>query len=255
MPISHKNRQILLSVIIPAYNEEENFKRGVLDEVREFLAKSRFRWEVILVDDGSSDSTGKMLSSYSRSHHGFKFIRIRHGGKVSAISKGVKEAKGEIVIFSDFDQSTPISETEKFIQKFKKGADVVIANRFAKGATRIGDSFASYLRSKLFNLSVRLILMPDIHDSQCGFKGFRRNIARELFDKLLVCKTGDAKKPYMGAFDAELIFIAKKSGFKIVSTPVVWTRFTSSHLKFFEPIRANIDLIKIRIFDILGYYK
>lgn len=258
------HKSCYLSVVIPAYNEEENFRRGALNKVARFLVNKKFSWEVVLVDDGSKDKTYSLLQKFSKKHKGFRAISIPHGGKVKAVTAGVFAAKGEIVLFTDFDQSTPIDAVDKFLPEFKKGTDIAIADRYGKGAKRLNDSFDSLLRSKVFNWAVQVFILKGINDTQCGFKAFKTEIARKLFGSLQVYKTSETQKPFisgawkgkafMGAFDVELLFLARKSGFKIVSVPVIWRREVSKRLTVSEPIRMFFDVVKMRWLDLLGRY-
>ena len=234
-----------LSVVIPAYNLSQNPKPGALNQVDSYLKKQKYSWEVILVDDGSSDNTFFQLQEFARSHNNFIALTIPHGGKVAAIFAGVNKARGQIVLFTDFDQSTPISETEKFLPEFEKGHDIVIANRVR---VKEKDSLASLLRSKIFNLLTQSLVLPGIPDTQCGFKAFKRHVAQELFNRLEVTKPRPIQGPYMGAFDVELLFIARKLGYKIKSVPVTWIREESKNLKFTEPLKMLLEIIKIRLF-------
>ncbi len=252
---SKGTNSVYLSVVIPAYNEEENFNNGALSKVAKFLETKRFFWEVILVDDGSKDKTYNLLQKFSKAHKMFRVIKIPHGGKVKAVTAGVFQARGEIVLFTDFDQSTPIESVDKFLVEFKKGADVVIADRYGKGAKRLNDSFDSLLRSKIFNWAVQFFIMKGISDTQCGFKAFKRDVAKKLFGSLQVYKATEEKdKAFMGAFDVELLFLARKYGFKIVSVPVMWRREVSKRLTVSEPIRMFFDVLKMRWRDLFGRY-
>ncbi len=232
-----------LSVIIPAYNEEQNFKRGVLDKVWDFLSRQKISWEVILVDDGSTDKTLKLLQVFAENKKGFKVLDISHGGKVMAITAGVKEANGEVILFSDFDQSTPITEIKKVMEEFNQGADIVIAKRAGK---KEGWSTLQALRSKTFNLMTQLLILPGISDTQCGFKAFKNSIAKDLFNKLVITKKNEEGR-YMGAFDVELLYLAKKMGLKIVSIPVSWKYYKSGKFSVLEPLKMLIDLLKLRL--------
>lgn len=238
-----------LSVVIPAYNEMDNFNRGCLEEVNNYLLKQSYSWEVILVDDGSLDQTLTSLQSFSIKHKNFKVISIPHGGKVAAVTKGIQEAEGEVTLFTDFDQSTPIHEVGRVIEKFQSGADVVIAQRNAK----IKRTFIQALRSKVFNFLVQLLLLPGIKDSQCGFKAFRSSLAKQLFERLLVTQRAQ-KGSYMGAFDVEVLFLARKLGFKIASIDVEWVAFKSDRLKLSEPFKMLRDVLKVRVADLLEKY-
>lgn len=231
-----------LSIIIPAYNEEKNFERGVLNEVYDYLSKQKYSWEVILINDGSVDKTLQLLTSFEKKHRGFKVLNISHGGKVIAVSAGIKEAKGNIILFSDFDQSTPINEVSRVLEKFDKGMDIVIAKRQGK---KNGWSVFQNLRSKVFNWIVQLFILPGISDTQCGFKAFKCEVAKNLFNDLAITKKSQDGR-YMGAFDVELLYLARKKKLKIVSIPVSWEYHESGKFSRAEPIKMLIDIIKLR---------
>lgn len=247
----YKMRPLRLSVVIPSYNEEQNTKRGVLKNLYSYLRKQNYNFEVILVNDGSTDKTEQLLQKFSQTHPEVKLITIAHGGKLAAIREGINQARGEIVLFTDFDQSTPIREIEKVFDKFSRGAEIVIGNRWKNfhnwPALQI-------LRSKAFNLLTQLVILPNITDTQCGFKAFKNDIAKILFNSLKVSKYTQ-KRGFMGAFDIEVLFLARKLGYKIESVYVYWEAFQSDRLTISEPLKMLRDIIKIRLFDLLGEYK
>lgn len=246
---------IFLSIIIPAYNEKENFFRGCLEEVESYLKRQKYLWEVVLVDDGSTDASNELLADFCQKRKNFQYLKIPHGGKLAAVKTGIFSCSGRYVLFCDFDQSTPISESEKIWPEFDKGADLVIANRYGSGAERKNDSLPSLLRSLIFNLLVRIILGLEVKDTQCGFKAFKTAVARELFDSLKVHKIQKIKGSFMGAFDAELLFIAQKKGFHLATIPVIWNRVGSNKLTLTEPLKMLIAILKIRFFDLWGKYQ
>lgn len=241
-----------LSVIIPSFNEAKNFKRGVLNNVFNYLKRATFSWEVILVDDGSTDQTSSLLLNFVKNRKGFRLVRIKHGGKFKAVSRGVEEVKGEVCLFSDFDQSTSIEEFEKVKKALDRGADVVIGDR-TKGK-RIGDPLFRYIRSRLFNFLVQILVLPGIADTQCGFKAFKVKVAKNLFSSLLVSRQSHVKGGFMGGFDVELLYLARKKGYQIETVPVKWTYAESGRLSFWEPVQMFLDILKIRLFDISGKY-
>jgi dolichyl-phosphate beta-glucosyltransferase len=244
-----------LSVVIPAYNEVKNYQRGVLGEVADYLGKQKYKWECVLVNDGSTDETLKLLREFAKSHKGFRVVDIEHGGKAAAVSAGVLDAKGEIVLFTDFDQSTPIEETGKFLKEFERGAEVVIANRMIAGGERRGESLWETLRGRLFNLLVQVVVLPGFSDTQCGFKAFRREAARKLFKMMKVHKETPVKGGYMGSFDVEVLFLARKSGYKIAQVPVKWQDWESERLGSGEPVQMVKDILKVRWYWMRGKYK
>ena len=241
-----------LSVVIPAYNEAQNFKSGSLDPVVDFLRKQKYSWEVILVNDGSTDNTQELLQEFCQNHRYFKLLNIGHGGKSAAVTAGMLAAAGQIVLFTDFDQSTPISQVEKFLVRHESGADVVIGNR----SRTKRDTWVRKIRSLAFVTLVQIVALPGIKDTQCGFKSFTRGSAQKIFKNLQISKPGrKISGGYMGAFDVEVLFLARKYGYRIDQVEVEWIKFVSNRLNIWrEPLQMAIDTIKVRLYDILGRY-
>lgn len=249
-------KKIFLSVVIPAFNEVENFKRGCLVWVAEYLKKQKYLWEVILVDDGSTDATPRLLKDFVKKNKGFKYIRVPHGGKFTAVKTGITETKGKYVVFSDFDQSVPLFEFEKMLPEFKKGADLVIASRYQLNSKISGGSLFNHVKSKLWNNLTKLIMGREFKDTSCGFKAFKNSVARQLIDKLQVHKVKQIseKIPFMGCFDLEMLFIAKKRGLRIAFIPVDYHFVKSERFTFRETLIILGVLFKIWLSDLLGRY-
>lgn len=240
-----------LSVVIPAYNEATNFKAGALNSVVKFLTKQKYAWEVLLVNDESTDQTKELLTAFCHQNPNFKLMTIAHGGKSAAVTAGVLSALGEIILFSDFDQSTPIQEVAKFIAAHQSGADVAIGVR----AQTTDDTWIRKIRSKAFLTLVQIVALPGIQDSQCGFKSFTRPAAKKVFSSLKVSQARKVTGGYMGAFDVEVLFLARKFGYRIDQVPVEWKKILSEKLNVWkEPFQMASDTLKIRIYDILGKY-
>lgn len=243
-----------LTVVIPAYNESQNFNQGVLSEILPFLKAQSFSWELIFVNDGSTDDTKVLLQQFADNNPHTRVITIHHGGKSAAVRAGVIDAKGEIVLFTDFDQSTPIKFCLDFISAHKKGSDVVIGVRGGARSNK-SDSLLATIRSKVFLILVQTVALPGIKDSQCGFKSFTKNAATKIFTSLKVCRQTKVSGGYMGAFDVEVLFLARKFGFSIAQLPVSWVRMPSNRLNIWkEPLMMLRDTFKIRLYDILGKY-
>lgn len=242
-------RKPSISIIIPAYNEEKNFTKRKIEKVFDFLNKQKFNHEIIFVNDGSTDNTLSLLNEVVKKNKNARVLSITHGGKRAAVEAGVMNAKGKFVLFTDFDQSTPISEILKILESFQKGADVVISKR----KKTYDWPLPQRIRSKIFNLLVQIIILPGFKDTQCGFKAFRTKQGRKLFKKLLVTKKNH-KGRYMGAFDVELLYLAKRMGYKIKDVDVVWYCVKAERVAFSEPIKMLVDILKIRIFDLLKKY-
>lgn len=234
----------LLSVVIPAYNEADSIRQGVLQEVVDFLASKDYTSELLVVDDGSEDETASLIEQGPTT---ITLIRNRHQGKAASVRKGVLAARGRYVIFMDMDLSTPIRYVDAALAALDRGADVVIASRHVKGGQRLGDPWPRRLAAKAFALLVRILLLPDVHDSQCGFKGFRRPVAQELFNGMQVfAQEEEVAGPRVTAFDVELLLLAKRRGYRIQEMPVTWRHVTSKRVRLLpESLRMLGELLQV----------
>lgn len=246
-----------LSVVIPSFNELQNLNKKVLKEVVDYLIKQDYSWEVILTDDGSDDGTLKKLQQFAKKHSQVKVLENIHAGKGPTVKAGMLAAQGEWRLFTDFDQSTPIREIEKLLPRTKQGFEVVIGSRQMLGAAREEEPWYRHMMGWGFNLLVQIIAIPGIFDTQCGFKLFSAKATKFLFNELHIYgqqnPRGDA---FTGAFDVELLFIAKKHGLKIQEVPIEWHHRESDRVDpVKDSIRMLLDIIKIRMADIKGKYK
>jgi len=209
-----------ISIIIPCYNEENNLKRGVLTQVAEFLDKSKLSYEVIIGNDKSTDNSLSLVKKFVKTHPHFKVLDLPKGGKPGAIWGGLQQAKYPLVLFTDMDQSTPISEIKKLLPFYDKGYDIVIGSR---GQHRTGFNFIRLLGSKVFSLFRKVLLQSSIDDTQCGFKSMKTDLAKEIFPRLNVIKNIQSGQGWrVSAYDVEMLFIADKIGYKIKEVPVQW---------------------------------
>ncbi|AKM79490.1 MAG: Glycosyl transferase family 2 [Candidatus Beckwithbacteria bacterium GW2011_GWB1_47_15] len=248
--MSHK-----LSIVIPAYNELDNFKAGSLKPVVDYI-KSHPGWEVILVDDGSRDGLTAAISAWIKDKPQFSFIQNPHQGKAAAVASGVAAAKNPWVLISDFDQATPISEVEKLLPFISKGYQLVIGSREAKGALREQEPWYRHLMGKVFNLLVQIVAVRGIHDTQCGFKLFDTKLARQLFNRLKVYRPRPEKHAFTGAFDVELLYLAVKRGIQVAEVPVHWKHAPTTRVSpVRDSIRMFLDVLKIRLTDLAGGYR
>lgn len=238
-----------LSVVIPAFNEAANFKAGVLTPVFTFLNKQKFTWEVIIVDDGSTDSTFAVLQQFSKKQRGCKVLHIKHGGKAFAVQAGVLAAKGDIVLFTDFDQSTPLRHVLDFMKAHKRGFAMVIGVRHASTKTITEkDTYFRRFRSWVFVTIVKFVLQVDARDTQCGFKSFTAASAKKLFTSLPVTTRSRETGAYMGAFDVELLYQAKKNALNVTEVPVSWVKIESTRLNAWrEPVKMLMDVFRMRL--------
>ncbi len=244
---------IKLSVIIPGYNEAKNLNKGVLDEVYDFLKNVNFSWEVLIVDDGSSDGSVSIIKEQIKNKAGFKLIENPHGGKAITVITGLLAARGEVALFTDLDQATPITEINKFIPKFEEGFDIVIGSR----AGRRGAPLMRKLSAYGFALARSILLGLPFKDTQCGFKAFNKTSVEAIFPKIksewgvLHTKGGAVN----AGFDVEILYFAKKKGFKIAEVPVEWNYVGTERVQIVKDSAAAIyDMIRIRVNDLKGKY-
>jgi glycosyltransferase involved in cell wall biosynthesis len=218
-----------LSIVIPCYNEENNLKRGVLDQVYNFLKTQKFSWEVLVCNDESTDNSLQLVKDFVAKHKGFKVLDLPHGGKPSAVWGGIQKAQYPVVLFTDMDQSTPLSESLKLLPYFDQGYDVVIGSR---GIDRQGASLVRKIMARGFLFGRRLFLLHHITDTQCGFKALRTDLAKKIFPNLQFFKDKSNSKGWrVSAFDVEMLFMAQKWGYKIKEVLVNWQDEDSSTTK------------------------
>lgn len=246
-----------LSVIIPSYNEMKNLKRGVLAEVAEYLKKQKYTWEVILSDDGSADGTITELEAFAKKHPGFRVLKNKHAGKSPTVQAGLLAATGQWRLFTDFDQSTPLAEVEKLLAFDETGYEVMIGSREIAGARRDAEPWYRHLMGRGFNLAVQILAVPGIQDTQCGFKLFSARATEVLFNSLVVYgQQKERQDAFTGAFDVEVLFLARKTGFKIKEVPILWKHNETDRVNpVKDSLRMLFDIIKIRVAYLLGQYQ
>ena len=210
-----------LSVILPAYNETENLKKNRLEDVYSYLKQQPYSFELLLVNDGSSDTTHERLSTFATGKPEIHVLNEPHRGKAGTVQAGMLAAQGKYRLFTDFDQSTPIGEIEKMLPFFQKGYDIVIGSREVEGSLRDKEPWYRHMMGKGFNIMVQIFAVRGIHDTQCGFKAFSEEAAMDLFPRL-VATIIPKKDAFTGAFDVELLFLARKRKYKTAEVPVQW---------------------------------
>ena len=235
-----------LSVVIPAYNEERRLPE-TLDAVCAFLATKSYAWEIVVADDGSDDGTPDIVAG-AEDHDGrVKLVRLPHRGKGWAVKNGMLAARGQYRFLCDADLSMPIDFLDRLLPETDAPPDIVIGSREAPGARRIGEPRRRWLMGRVFNAMTRLLATPGIADTQCGFKVFHANAAEMLF----ALQTLDGF-----AFDAEILFLARRRGFTIAEVGIDWHYRTESKVR---PIRDGWrtlrDLIVIRYKSVTGRYE
>jgi dolichyl-phosphate beta-glucosyltransferase len=244
-----------LTIVLPAYNEEQRLPAS-LAAIVEYFSKQPYDWELIIVDDGSDDSTAAVASQFSDDSESIHLLRRTHMGKAPAVRAGALAATGANLLITDADLSTPVGAVEQLLEIRSKGYDIVIGSREAVNAQRIQEPFYRHLMGRTFNWAVRLIAVRGIRDTQCGFKLLSRDAVTTIFPKLLVSQPRrPISGPRVSAFDVEILFLGQREGFKIAEVPVVWTHATGSKVRpGVDAIRMFVDVLTIRWNAIRGKY-
>lgn len=236
-----------ISVVIPAYNEEKRLP-GTLPHLWRALNRRFGNFEIIIVDDGSSDKTADYAARFAEEYPEVRVISYgSNRGKGFAVRTGMLAAKGKYVLFSDADLSTPLREVRKLIRALEQGAGVAIGSRALQESKIVEyQPFYRVLMGKTFNKIVRFLAVRGIADTQCGFKCFRRESAREIFSQCRIDGFG---------FDVEVLFVAGKKGIKISEVGVLWRNDTESKV---DPIHHSLQMLKeillVRWYGMIGCY-
>ena len=201
-----------LSIIIPAHNEESRLKR-TLQQVGEFAQSQTYSVEILVVENGSQDRTLEIAQTFAIERPQFHAFHIDERGKGLAVKRGMLEARGEYRFMCDADLSMPVTEIKRFIPPALTEFDVAIASREAQGAVRYNEPFYRYIGGRWINAMIRLLALPGLHDTQCGFKCFRADVVDDLF----------GHQTMVGwSFDVEVLYIARMRGYRIIEIPIPW---------------------------------
>ncbi|MBI4119692.1 MAG: glycosyltransferase family 2 protein [Parcubacteria group bacterium] len=227
-----------LSVIVPAYNEASRLPLALID-IDRHLSRATYSYEIIVVNDGSKDSTADIVKRFIPLIKSLRLIDNQaNRGKGAVVRQGMLEGKGNIRLFTDADNSTSIDQFNIVLPYFKEGYDVVIGSRAVKGA--ILDPPQSLMRQlpgKLGNLFIQLMVLPGLWDTQCGFKAFTEEAAAVIFSRTKIDRW---------AFDIEALVLAKKFGFRIKEIPVRWVNDPFSHVRMSAYLQVLWETVKIR---------
>jgi glycosyltransferase involved in cell wall biosynthesis len=246
----------LLSIVIPAYNEAGRLP-ATMARVLEYRAARKLDAELIVVDDGSSDRTLAAAREVAAGQAGVRVIANDHRGKGYTVRTGMLAGDGRYLLFCDADLATPIDEWEKLYERLEAGYDIAIGSREGLGARRLGEPAHRHLMGRVFNMIVQAVAVGGIQDTQCGFKAFRREVGRELFASVRLYGP-DAPRlrgAAVTAFDVELLFLARKRGYRIAEVPVEWHYGSETKV---DPVRDSLrnlrDVLRVRLNDLRGYY-
>jgi len=236
-----------VTVIVPAYNEAKHINKNV-PRICDFLQQNFNDFEVLVVDDGSTDGTYSLVRNLIEKYHCVKVIKNESNrGKGYSVKQAVRNASHDYIVFTDADLSTPVEEIPKGISLFEDDADIVIGSRaHTHSNIQKRQNLVRMYMGKIFNMFVRIFLFRGIKDTQCGFKCFKRNVARKLFQM---------QRLDGFCFDAEILYIAKKKGFKIKELPVTWINRKNSRVSMMrDSMGMFLDILRIKRNDRKSYY-
>jgi glycosyltransferase involved in cell wall biosynthesis len=238
--------QPTLSIVIPAFNEAQRIG-PTLERVLRFVSAHHLDTEVIVIDDGSTDTTSEVAREYAGD--GLQVLGNEHNsGKGYSVRRGLLQARGTWVLFTDADLSAPIEEVDRLLEATDNGADIAIGSRAVdRSKIVIHQSRSREVGGIIYNWAVQLILGLRLQDTQCGFKLFRREAVVEVFKRQTI--------PGFG-FDPEILFLAKQRGLEIREVPVVWSHDEGTKVRFLaDGIGMFLDLLKIRFRWAMGRYR
>ncbi|UCH59808.1 MAG: glycosyltransferase family 2 protein [Anaerolineales bacterium] len=234
-----------LSVIIPAHNEERRLP-ATLEQVFKYLRAQSYSAEVLVVENGSADNTYEVACSYQAHYPNLQVIQEKERGKGLAVRRGMLQASGEYRFMCDADLSMPVDEIARFLPPQLEDFDVAIGSREAPGSIRYNEPEYRHIGGRAVNIMIRLLALPGLDDTQCGFKCFRAPIAEELF----------AMQTLTGwSFDIELLYIARRRAHRIVELPIPWYFNPDSKLHVFQDaLVMALDIFKIHLNALRGKY-
>lgn len=234
-----------LSIVIPAHNEEARLP-VTLQQVAEFIAQQAYPVEVIVVENGSRDRTLQIAQDFARGFPPLRVLQSELSGKGRAVRMGMLEARGEYRFMCDADFSMPVEQINRFLPPVLDGYDIAIASREAPGAVRYDEPAYRHLVGRVYNTMIRLLALPGLNDTQCGFKCFRGQAAEVLFPQQTL--TG-------WSFDVEVLFIARRLGYRILEVPIPWYFNAGSKVRVWhDSLSMGTDLLKIRFNALRGLY-
>ena len=235
------------SIVIPAYNESSRL-RPTLDELLRYTAHRHWDVEILVVDDGSRDDTAAIVREYGKAHPQILLVKNPgNRGKGFSVRNGMLHARGDICLFTDADLSSPIEEAEKLFDAIAAGADIAIGSRWLRADLQTErQPLYRQLFGRIYNLVLRIFLRLNFVDTQCGFKAFRREAAQRIFPLQRIERWG---------FDPEILFLARRFGFRVKEVPVVWAHSQGTRLSpFRDGVRMLGEVLRIRWNSIVGAY-
>ena len=239
---------ITYSIVIPAYNEGARLG-ATLEKVLTYLRQQEWDAEVIVVNDGSCDDTAEIVRSFRQKNPAVRLLENPgNRGKGYSVRSGMLKARGDIVVFSDADLSSPVEEMPKLLQAVAAGADIAIGSRWLRSELQTQrQSLHRQLFGRVFNLLLRVILGGRFKDTQCGFKAFTSRAAQTIFPLQRIERWG---------FDPEILFLARKFGFRVEEVPVLWGHCGGTRIHpLVDGVRMFQEMLRIRWYDLTGKYE
>ncbi len=235
-----------LSVLIPAYNEEKRIAQTLAD-INGYLKQQSYDYEIVVVVNGSKDKTFEVVKQLESTMSGARAVNYPEPGKGNAVKRGiVEEAEGDIILFMDADNATPVSEIAKFLPFFDQGYDVVIGSREVDPhLMKVKQSLKRRVLGHMSHWLTRFVLLPGVYDSQLGFKAFTKAAGKDIFASVSILTW---------AFDMEVLAIAQTRGYKIKEVGVSWTEFGGGHVPMKAFAQSFVDLFRIKLKKMAGGY-
>ena len=227
------------SIVIPTFNEEKRIENTVR-QIYKYFTKKRKNFEVIVIDDGSSDGTVRLLQDLKKKLKNLKILKQgKNYGKDWAVKRGVLVAKGKYILTKDADLSTPMVETDKLLKELEVGADLAISCRIHPDGKdmRFSQPLIRRIVGKIFSKLVNVFVINGIRDTQAGTKMYKADVAKKLFRKQTIKRI---------AFDVEILYLAKRAGMNIAVVPVMWSTDGKSRMRFFKELMVLWDIFTIK---------
>ncbi len=238
--------EVFLSIVIPAFNEESRLPDAI-DKTLAYLGRQAYSAEIIVADDGSADGTAKAVERYTAQAIPVRILRLPHRGKGHAVKRGMLAAKGRYRFQCDADLAMPIEQVEKFLPPAVGEVDIAVGSREAPGAKRYNEPWHRHLMGRIFNTIIRMLAVPKVQDTQCGFKCFRGEAAERLFS---------LQRLDGFAFDVEILFIARKMGLRTADVAIDWHHSRDSRIRAVQDtLKMLMDLLRIRVNNLRGRYR
>ena len=226
-----------LSIIIPAHNEAKRLP-ATLASIDEYMCTQSYSFEIIVVENGSEDCTAAVVDNYASSNENIHLINVPERGKGIAVRTGMLAANGEYRFMCDADLSMPISQISRFLPPGLSNYDIAMGSREVEGSMRFNEPSFTHIRGRIFSNLVKVMILPGFEDTQCGFKCFHAPVAIDLFTNQRL----DGM-----SFDVEVLYIARKRGYKIVEVPVDWYFHSETRVRMFEDsFRMLTDILDLK---------